>query len=83
LQEGWSFSLFRQLLSRVHATPTARPKLTPANDLGLDCLPRCPVPPLRATTFTGEWKDISPNVIFGQSLHLKPRAWMPVGYEAL
>ena len=75
--------LSRQLLSRAHTTSTARPKLTPPNDAGLDRLPRCPIPPLPTDALTREWKDVGPNMIFGQSLHLQLGAWVSVSYEAL
>lgn len=45
-------------------------QLTPSKDAGLDCLPRYPVPPLAVDVLTREWKDVGPNVIFSQSLHL-------------
>jgi hypothetical protein len=75
--------LSRQLLSRAHTTSTARPKLTPPNDAGLDRLPRCPIPPLPTDALTREWKDVGPNMIFGQSLYLKTSAWIFIGHEAL
>jgi hypothetical protein len=63
-------SRFGRLLSRVHAVAATCRHLTRPKDAGLDGLTGGPIPPLSVYVLTREWKDIGPDMIFGQNLHL-------------
>ncbi len=74
---------FGRLLSGARAVSASCLHLTPPKDVRLNCLPRCPVPPLAAYALTREWKDVCSNMILSQSLDRQPRAWISVSYEVL
>jgi hypothetical protein len=78
---GGTITNFGRLLSSARATSASCLQLTPPEDAGLDCLPRCRVPPLPVCALTGEWKDVSSNMILGHSLHRQPRAGISVSLE--
>ena len=67
---GGGHSRFGRLLSRARAVSASCPYRAPPKDAGLDDLPGYRVSPLPVYVLTREWKDVGPNMIFGQSLHL-------------
>jgi hypothetical protein len=84
LQEiGSSVSCFGRLLSGAYSVSATCLHLTPPKDVGLNCLPRCPVPPRAVYALTGEWKNVGSNVILSQSLHRQAGIWISVSYEVL